>query len=391
MNGRASPISLAAMLVGTLCQAQTFDRVGRSEVLPPAPRQDWVLVGASLVDAAGDAFLGVVGVAGGGIIGNAFVFSADKRLLFTVESFYTRGNRGERTDTVTIFDSSTLNVAGEVVVPSKRALTAALDGSLALSDDGRFLAVFNLTPGTSLSIVDTESRSAVGEISTPGCSLVYPAGQRRYVMLCASGSLLTVTLDSEGNELSKARSEGFFDPRTDPVTEAAARFGDQLLLVSFDGIVHPVDISGDEPGFGATWSLLTEADRAEHWRIAGNQHLAVHEGSGRLYSLVRQSEEPLDDPGIMDGKEIWVYDLGTQRRVARWEARPESAGGEGGGSGEGIGGTSGDGAANIAVTRGHDPLLIAAGGGVSVRNAVTGEYIHERLEHAPAGGRLTIP
>src|SRR3970040_706185 len=160
MNGRAAPISLAAMLVGTLCQAQTFDRVGRSEVLPPAPRQDWVLVGASLVDAAGDAFLGVVGVAGGGIIGNAFVFSADKRLLFTVESFYTRGNRGERTDTVTIFDSSTLNVAGEVVVPSKRALTAALDGSLALFDDGRFLAVFNLTPGTSLSIVGNERRSA---------------------------------------------------------------------------------------------------------------------------------------------------------------------------------------------------------------------------------------
>ena len=391
MSRRAAPLALAAMLIGGLGHAQTFDRVGRSEVLPPAPRQEWVLVGSSLVDVVEDAFLGVAGVSGGGIVGNAFVFSADKRHLFTVESFYTRGNRGERTDTVTILDSSTLGVAGEVVIPPKRALTATLDGSLALSDEGRFLAVFNLTPGTSVSIADMESRSVVGEISTPGCSLVYPAGERRYVMLCANGALLTVTLDSLGNELSKARSEVFFDPRTDPVTEAAVRFRDEWLFVSFDGIVHPIDVSGDEPGFGATWSLLTEADTAEHWRIAGNQHLAVHEASGRLYSLVRQSEEPLDDPGIMDGTEIWVYDLGSRRRIARWEARPESAGREGGGSGEGIGGTSGDGTANIAVTQDDDPLLIAVGGGVSVRNAMTGEYLHERLEHAPAGGRLTIP
>jgi methylamine dehydrogenase heavy chain len=385
--------SAAGMLLAGLCQAQPFDSVGRSEVLPAVPEDDWVFVGRSLVDAVDDRFLGVVGVAGGGPAGHAFAFSADKRLIFTVESFYTRGNRGDRTDTVTFIDATTLGAAGEVVIPPKTALMLTREGAIALSDDMRFLAVFNLTPATSLSIVDVEHRSFVGEISTPGCSLVYPAGERRYVMLCANGGLLTVSLDQEGNELSKARTEAFFDARADPVTEAAVRYEDQWLFVSFDGIVHPLDISGNEPEVGSTWSLLTSEDRAEGWRIAGRQHLAIHHASSRLYSLVRRSEEPLDDPKVMDGQEVWVYDLGTQRRIDRWRARSEAedeAESEGEDEGEGgIGATSGDGVSGILVTQGDEPLLISVGEGVSVRDAMSGEYIHERLEHAPAGGRLT--
>jgi len=168
------------------------------------------------------------------------------------------------------------------------------------------------------------------------------------------------------------------------------RFDDDWLFVSYGGIVHPLDVSGATPHIGSTWSLLSDADRDADWRIAGNQHLAVHAASGRLFSLVRQNPDPLDDPGVMDGTEIWVYDLGSRRRIARWEARPDEAVG-GDGSGDSIGGTSGDGVANIAVTQGEQPLLIAAGNGVSARNAMSGAYVHERLEHAPPGGRLTVP
>lgn len=390
MINRAWLVSSAAILIGSLSQAQTFDRIGRSETLPAQPEQDWVFIGGSLVDVADNAFLGVVGVAAG--LGNAFVFSADKRFIFTVETFYARGNRGERTDTVTVFDATTLSPVDEIVIPPSRALMAMLDGAIALSDENRFLAVFNLTPATSLSIVDIENRKFVGEISTPGCSLVYAAGERRYVMLCANGGLLTITLDEEGKELSKVRTERFFDAQTDPVTEAAVRYGDQWLFISFNGLAHPLNVSEDAPGFEATWSLLTEADRAENWRIAGSQHLAVHQASGRLYSLVRQSDEPLDDPGTMDGQEIWVYDLETQRRIQRWEARPESKDGETpAGGGGGIGSTSGDGASEILVTQGDEPLLVASGGGISVRNAMSGEYLHERLENVPQRGRLTAP
>lgn len=384
----AGAVSFAtAMLLASLCQAQPFDRVGRSEVLPAEPEDDWVFIGTSLVDVADDRFLGMVGLAGGSPAGHALAFSADRRFAFSVERFYTRANRGDRTDTVTVIDATTLGVVGEIVLPPKTALMLTRDGAIALSDDKRFLAVFNLTPATSISVVDVEQRSFVEEISTPGCSLVYAAGERRYVMLCANGGLLTVTLDQDGHELSKVRTERFFDAQVDPVTEAAVRYGDQWLFVSFDGIVHPLDVSGDEPDFASTWSLFTSEDRAAGWRVAGRQHLAVHEASGRLYSLVRQSEEPLDDPKVMDGREVWVYDLEMRRRIARWHALPE---GEGEGQGQDvIGATSGDGVSGILVTQSDEPLLIAVGAGVSVRDAVSGEYIHERLEHAPAGGQLT--
>lgn len=105
--------------------------------------------------------------------------------------------------------------------------------------------------------------------------------------------------------------------------------------------------------------------------------------------LARQNDEPLDDPADMDGTEIWSFDLASRERLQRLEARPESA--EGSGSGATLGSTSRDGASNILVTRGDGPLLVSAGGtGISVRHALTGEYLHERLQHAPSSGWLSL-
>ena len=380
-------IGLAFAAAANICASQEFDSFGRSEVLPE-PERDWVFVDYSLVDATDDHFLGLIGAAQTGRPA-AFRFSPDGSSLFLVETFYTRGNRGERTDTVTIFDTATLGVAGEVVIPPKRALLLVVEGTLALTDNGRFLGVFNLTPATSISVVDIENRSFVGEISTPGCSLVFSAGDRSYMMICANGDLLTVTLDEDGREVSKVRTERFFDPETDPVREPGVRYGDEWLFVSFDGYLHTVNISGEMPQVGESWSLLTASDREQNWRIAGRQPLTVHQQSGRLYVLARQNDEPLDDPADVDGTEIWSFDLATRERLQRLEARPENA--EGGGAGATLGSTSGDGASNILVTRGDGPLLVSAGGtGISVRHALTGEYLHERLQHAPSTGWLSL-
>src|SRR5205807_411975 len=81
-------------------------------------------------------------------------------------------------------------------------------------------------------------------VDTPGCSLVYAAGARRFLMLCANGAALSVMLDDEGGEARLERSEPFFDPQKDPVTEKAVRRGNEWLFVSFEGVVHPVDVSG---------------------------------------------------------------------------------------------------------------------------------------------------
>ena len=378
---------LALAAAANVCVAQDFDSFGRSEVLPE-PESDWVIVNYSLVDVTDDHFLGLIGAAQTGRPAD-IEYSPDGTSLFLVETFYTRGNRGERTDTVTIFDTYTLGVAGEVVIPAKRALLLVVEGTLALTGNGRFLGVFNLTPATSISVVDIEKREFVGEISTPGCSLVFSAGELRYMMICANGDLLTVTLDENGGEVSKERIERFFDPEADPIREPGVRIGDEWLFASFDGMLYSVDVSGAMPRIGESWPLLNASDREQNWRIAGRQPLAVHQQSGRLYVLARQNEEPLDDPADWDGTEIWSFDLATRERVQRLEARPAIA--DGGGAGATIGSTSGDGASNILVTQDDEPLLVTAGGtGISVRHALTGEYVHERLENAPNSGWLTL-
>jgi uncharacterized membrane protein YphA (DoxX/SURF4 family) len=201
-----------------------------------------------------------------------------------------------------------------VRIPPGRAINALSSANAALSDDERFVAVFDYTPATSLSIVDVQRRVFVGEIATPGCSLAYAAGPRRFAMLCADGALLTVTLDGAGREAGRERSQPFFDPVKDPVTEKAVRFGDSWIFVSFEGLVHPVDLSGPSPRFGERWSLLDSTDREEGWRIGGHQHLALHDPTGRLYSLMHQGGP---DTHKQPGTELWVYDVAARKRLQR--------------------------------------------------------------------------
>ena len=150
-----------------------------------------------------------------------------------------------------MYDARTLAPVDEIGIPPHRAEFYPGNAANALSDDGRFVGVFNLTPVTSLSVVDVKARKFVAEVPTPGCSLVYGAGARRFLMLCANGAALTVTLDDAGAP-TVARTEPFFDPQKDPITEKAVRRGNEWLFVSYDGVVHPVDVAGDAPAFGPT-------------------------------------------------------------------------------------------------------------------------------------------
>jgi len=286
-----------------------------------APQPHWVWVAdlvlerASLIDLDNGRFLGLIN---GGYGTIAPLFPTKRSEIYLPATYFSRRTRGERTDVLEIYDPSTLAPVGEVVVPAKRAIDAVALAHATLSDDERFVAMFNWTPRTSLSIVDVAQRTFVGEIDMPGCSLVYAAGARRFFSLCADGSALVVTLDEQGNEASKERTPPFFDPAKDPVTEKAVRYGDQWIFVSFEGYVHPIDVSGPQLRFGEVWSLMSDADRNASWRIGGIQHLAVHSASGRLYSLVHQGGA---DTHKESGDEVWVYDLQTRQRLQRIELR----------------------------------------------------------------------
>ena len=305
---------------------QGADPLGRVLALPPRPGPHWIWVSdlvlqrTALFDTDTGNMLGMLS-AGMGIV--APLYSPDHREIYLAETYYSRGTRGERTDVVTVYDASSLFPTAEIPLPPKRADHASGVASNAITDDGRFLAVFNLTPATSLSVVDLAARQLSAEIATPGCSLVYPAGARRFLMLCADGSMLSVTIDDAGHEKSKQRTAPFFDPNTDPVTEKAARAGGLWLFVSFSGVIHPVDLSSDPPSFEKTWSIVSDEDKRASWRIGGTQQLTAHTSSGRLYALMhRGGKDTHKDPGT----EIWVFDLATHARLQRIALRSPLAG-----------------------------------------------------------------
>jgi methylamine dehydrogenase heavy chain len=279
----------AALLASPAYADLPVETTGRVERLPEplGPHWAWasdaVLRRTALVDLESGRTLGMLD---GGFGITSGLFPARRREIYLPETHYSRGSRGERTDVVTIYDAASLLPIAEVRIPPGRAFNPLISGNAALSDDERFVAVFNYTPATSLSIVDVQRRAFAGEIATPGCSLVYAAGPRRFAALCADGALLTVTLDEAGREADRQRSEPFFDPVKDPVTEKAVRH-EGTWLSSFEGPCTRSRVR-PAPRLGERWSLLDSADRKDGWRVGGQQHLALHGPTGRLYSLVHQ-------------------------------------------------------------------------------------------------------
>jgi methylamine dehydrogenase heavy chain len=313
--------SMALLLLALGIEAPALAEVpieqpGRVETLPAPLPDQWFLVGdplmrrLALIDRDG----GMRGMVSSGYGIPQALIPTRRAELYVPDTYYSRATRGERTDVLTIYDVVSLAPVAEVLVPPKRAMNAAPLVNAALSDDDRFAAIFNMTPATSVSVVDLTARTFTGEIETPGCSLVYGAGPRRFAMLCMDGALLLVRLDEDGRELGKERSRPFFDPETDPVLEKAVRWRDLWLFVSFQGQVHGVDVSGEEPQFAPTWPLVTDRDAG--WRVGGSQPLAVHQKTGRLYALMHEGgEDTHKDPG----SEVWVYDLSRRERLERIE------------------------------------------------------------------------
>jgi len=246
------------------------------------------------------------------------VLPRDGRVIYSPETYFSRGTRGERTDVVTIYDGATLNVTGEIAIPPKRASNTPNMGSSVLTDDDRFLVIYNFTPAQSLTVVDTTKRSFAGEIEIPGCALVFPTGARSFFSMCADGSLLTTEIDDAGKVVKQSRSAVLFDVDHDPVTEKPARIGDTWYFVTYAGCIYPVRIGKSGPELAERWWLSTKAERAQGWRPGGLQQLAIHRGLNRLYAVVHQGPVGTHkDPG----KTLWIYDLATRKRVQVMQLR----------------------------------------------------------------------
>ncbi|WP_137807597.1 amine dehydrogenase large subunit [Pseudomonas sp. G(2018)] len=243
--------------------------------------------------------------------------SHDKKTLYAADIWYSRGTRGTRTDVLTAWDTSTLSPAWEVLIPNKRAESLTQRYGLKTSGDDRFVYVYNFTPSTSVTVVDTQTKAVATEIAIPGCVLNYPVGKRRFASLCGDGSLQVVTINDQGQETARSRTP-FFDPNAEKLVERAVNVGDTYYFTTTTGTVRAVDFSGDAPKILPNWSLTTDEEKKAGWAPGGWQLMAVAPKLNRLYVLMHDAHEPMkwEDPSTL----IWAFDLKTGKKIATLEA-----------------------------------------------------------------------
>jgi len=330
--------------------------------LPEKPGAHWVwandIVFHHMVD--GKAFLldgdsgRMLGMLSTGFNFNGVVIGKGAEIL-SPETYFSRGTRGTRTDVVTLYGARTLSPIGEVSIPPKRASTMPMLANTPLTDDLRFLLIYNFTPAQSVSVVDVPARKFVGEIEIPGCALIYPTGPRSFFSLCGDGTAMQVQLDDGGKPIKKNRTAKVVDPVNDPVTEKGVRDGNGWIFVTFSGMVVRLETMGGALQAAPSWSLLDTADRKASWRPGGLQHLSLHSATRRLYSLMHVGGDySHKDPG----NEVWVYDVATKKRTQRIQLKAP--------------------ATSIAVTRDSKPLLFTSfmgASGVNVYDAVAGGFL----------------
>lgn len=294
-------------------------------VLPSPPSKHWVWVNdfvfahmpdgqAHLIDGDTGRYLGTLST---GYSYAHLLLSKNRKLIYSPETYFSRGTRGKRTDVVTLYDARTLDVVGEIKIPPKRASNMPVMGDATLTDDGRFLLIYDFTPAQSISVVDTRTRKFVREVPIPGCALAFASGPRSFFSVCGDGSLMLVNLDAHGRAQVR-HTDSMLPMGADPVTEKPVRVGDTWYFVTFNGLIVPLDVLGQRASVKPAWSLTSAAERAQGWRPGGLQQLAVDARRGLLYAIMHQGGLATHkDPG----RSVWVYDLATHRRVQRIELK----------------------------------------------------------------------
>ncbi|GLV28364.1 hypothetical protein TomTYG75_08870 [Sphingobium sp. TomTYG75] len=280
----------------------------------------------------------------------------DRGEIYTAETFYSRLTRGERTDAITIWDMKTLQPKGEIVLPGgKRQLSVTYPNVFQFTNGGKWALVANFNPAQSITVVDLEGRKVLGEIDLPGCTQIYPSGQRGFSSLCADGSIFSVTLDEKGQAASSSSVARVQDIDRQPLFGTPAMVGRTAWFVSYYGMVQGIDLSGPvaRPLPGA-FSVGKADGGAPQWRPGGWQVIAS-DAKGLLYVLMSPNgKEGSHKDG---GTEVWVIDPVRKMRLSRIALK-----------GQGLA---------IAVTREDAPQLIVAraDGVIDVHDAATGAFL----------------
>ena len=288
--------------------------------------------------------------------------------VYVAESFYSRGTRGTRTDTITIYDKDTLSPGSEIVLPGARRWIGVMQpNAFQFTDHESLGLVYNFTPASSVTVVNLVTRQVLGQVPLPGCALIYPTGPRGFSSMCANGSMLSVQLDKEGGVASQNETVPFNDLNDDPLFAAPGVIGPVSYFVSYKGRVQPVDLSGVAPKLLPVWSVVTDDEARANWRPSGNQEIAGQ--AGRLYVLMQPDGK--DGSHLEGGNQVWVFDVASHAKVATIKLRGH--------------------AQSIAVSGGEHPRLMATtlSANLEVYDAITGAPISS-VPIASTGGETLI-
>jgi methylamine dehydrogenase heavy chain len=282
--------------------------------------------------------------------------SAKRSEIYAMETFHSRGTRGDRLDVLTIWDQETLSPVAEVLWPKPiRFMGMPMRYTMLTIDNDRLLAVTNFSPATSVTLVDLDTRKIINEIPTPGCVMTYPTGKLGFSSLCADGRFMTTELAKDGSVIKQTRTDAFFSSDDSPIYERPAVIGDTAYFPSIAGLVFPVDVSGKVAKVGESWNLVPESERAEKW-APGGIGLIDKDDLGRFYIIMHPDSKDGSYQG--GGPEVWVFDAVKKQRVARIALQTWGL--------------------SLAVSRGKNPLLMVTNPidmSMEVYDALNGKFL----------------
>ena len=308
-------IVLFSGLVAAYAWSIEPETVGTSTLAPPG--ETWVMARDGLgsmyiFDTASGEMQGLLGVSR---FTPAVEINLEAQEMYAAESFYSRSTRGTRTDVLTIYDTLTLSPKAEIALPAKIA-ALPFRRYIALLDDDRHVAIFNMTPAQSVSIVDLASRRFVTELSTPGCALTMPSKARSFLQLCGDGRLQLIRLDEQGSETARERSREFFDIEEDPVFDKPVPTRTGWLLMSYGGQLFEVEVENDDIEVSKAWTFIEQAEDAGPWRPGGGQFITYHMDFDLIFVLMNNDGGYSHDSA---GSEVWILNRSRRQLITRLE------------------------------------------------------------------------
>ncbi len=352
-------------------------------VLPPAGPHRVLIhsgfsgTGATIID-GDDEGLKTIGTVPTG--NGVFAMSDDGGKIYVAETYWTRGNRGDRDDLLSIYDGQTLNLTKEIDVPG-RLLVAPKLHLLSLSSDGALAYIYDFSPASSVHVVDLKTSEVKTSIDIPGCAIAASVGKKSFASLCGDGTIGFTTLGA-GETPEMIYTDPLFDADLDPIFENSVVNSDtgEAWFLSYSGSIYPVSF-GSGVSLGEKWSITQAAGMGKTgvgvqelaWRPGGRYLMTMHYATNRIFVLMHRGthwthKEP--------GEEIWVLDAEAKTLVRRIPL---------------------DGpASSITVTQDADPVLFVAGGGfgggggyLAAVSPETGKVLRKR--QLEGGGMILVP